>query len=422
MAHFAPIFHALGPFAIGTREDPWRDSIDIGSLSVSTDRFASALGCVARWKALDISLDTLTDSSTRITLELSYSEIDWPEITKIYGWVATQFDAWSRCTLIVEEDCVVHLKVLNSPEFLLDGERYEGDIYGVGIPLIVPLTIGHHQLDIRVVNEVRIFGYTEEPLASIIVDVDIKNEQAFVTADSMVVPDTIRTKATGRVVRSSPYIGFVLNNNSAHTVQVDSIIPGRLVRGVNASASSITPYQGRSFVLDVPEDISFDEITVDYTNDSGVRQSIVIPLTSSSGGAASVSFLEPQIITYLNHDKTIGRAVVRAPLGKDRIDDDEDEALPVILSLHGAGVNIANRFWKDVYKETYHGAWILQPDCGLWGDDWHSLSALSIDCAIQAVTRWITNHEWTGPGVDFGKILVMGHSVSILFELKRSAY
>lgn len=414
MIHFHSTWDALGPFSIGTREDPWHDSVEIANLVVSEHGFPSALTRQAKWKSVEMDLLEIDETSTKIELQLSYSDVNWKDLEKTFGWAATQFDAWVCGSLEVEEDCVLSLNVRNSPEYILDGERYEGDIYGLGVPLILPFTAGRHSLYIRVINEIRIFGYKPDPLAMLVVEAKVYTESDVIKQplrSCARLPDIVQT-TKGEVSYSTRHGDISLSNISDATKIIHAIDIYQTDPGFGKSMR-LRPYQTRLISIPVPRitDSTLLESLWSEVDLSSQGSSLKIPVPCSAPRSSRISISQPHIITYLNTDGTVGRAVLRPPkcgksnskLGRHR---------PILLALHGAGVEIDDLSWKNAFAKCYEEAWILQPDCGKWGDDWHSRSAQSITCALNAIPEWIERHKWQGPGVSLDRILIMGHSVS----------
>lgn len=424
-------WHSLGPFGIGTREDPWKDSVSIHDIQPSDTLFPSTLCAAASWNPIEAIKVSTTDDAVVFRLELTYPDIDWKDLNKTYGWASSQFDAFVVGRFSVDEDCTAALQVRNSPEFLLDGVRYEGDIYSIGKPRLISLTAGVHLLQIRVINEIRIFGYRETVLACVIVHLDIvRKHTSKLSYEMELSPDHINEGSQTKL--SSAYESYRISNTTDVCIRILSMYrhldPGHDIRVVSEPLI-IAAKQSRSIVI--KNDIS-------HRSDlQGLISTVWTPTKSSPSGSEGVYVetvgslrsrrnygrlkYDPHTITYLNIDNTIGSAILRAPSSEGRTSGSGQKSLPVILAFHGAGVDIESPAWKNLYENSYHAAWILQPSCGTWGDDWHSLSALSIECALKAIGEWIQSHDYQGPTADLKKILVMGHSVRPFSIVQRIA-
>lgn len=400
MIYFELDWQALGPFSIGTREDPWRESIDPLKVHPSSCTYASTLCNGAKWKVLEMDLLALEDISSSIALELSYDdEVDWKSLVQVYGWAATQFDAWIRGYFQTDTDCIIRLNVRHSPEFFLDGSRYEGDIYDLGVPILLPVSKGRHRLDIRVVNEIRIFGFKQNPVAVIRVDAEMVKQQEVIYVKVDKLPDIIRYN--GKTKPASKFFSLQIDCLSREDVLIHAVSApdGRLMGKLPIVLAAC---QSRRITLQMDDFENMSEVEVHYETAGQRGTARVDPRFSLSIVDADC----PHIFTYLNSDGSLGRAVLRPPR------DGSANSAPVMLALHGAGVEIANPAWKDVFAQSYLSAWIVQPDCGRWGDDWHELASLSIDSCLQSLVQWARMHSWQGASADILKILIMGHSVS----------
>lgn len=414
----------LGPFGIGTREDVWKDSVNAETLGVSPGHWPSTLTEATSWKPSKADVTALERNRASFQFELRYPEIDWDDLVKTYGWAATQFDAWLVGRFNVERDCFVGLQVHNSPEFLLDDIRYEGDIYGLGLPRVLELRTGSHQLKIRVVREVRIFGYQPAHINAI-----VKLEMEAIEPNQLLcqLEQTPAWLIDVRSTRpSSRYERYRLTN----LIKTEVVIT-RMTYEVRASYTRVmedrrvieeetvlAPGQSRSVVLrnragTEHTPLAAMMIEVRVSKDDHEIMEVKLGISPRFKPIQTSDRRTPHTITYLNQDNTIGSAILRAPLCDDSVKDSDRNTLPIILALHGAGVDIEDPEWKYIFKDCYHDAWIIQPNCGPWGDDWHSLSALSIDCALHAIDEWIAMNDHQGPKADQNAILVTGHSVSV---------
>ena len=108
------------------------------------------------------------------------------------------------------------------------------------------------------------------------------------------------------------------------------------------------------------------------------------------------------------------------------------QKLPIILSLHGAGVEADS----PQNKESYDGlpdlcAWVVLPSGGTtWsGDDWRTFHIIlpfisfgdadqttdrwgfsDVEAAIAAIPQWMKKVNWMRQGVALDKWVVSGHS------------
>ncbi|KAL8712532.1 MAG: hypothetical protein Q9225_006939 [Loekoesia sp. 1 TL-2023] len=127
----------------------------------------------------------------------------------------------------------------------------------------------------------------------------------------------------------------------------------------------------------------------------------------------SLNIEEPQKITYLHPGSIVSYAILRAPSKKALHKIDPRSSLPVVLGLHGAGVETDSDQMQHAFDEAPDlRGWVLLPS-GVtpWsGDDWHRWGVADIEAAVAAVPDWIRTVGWHGPGIDTYRWLVTGHS------------
>lgn len=421
---------ALGPFDIGTREDPWKDSVDILSAYASRLDVPSALCGEASWRSLEASKILINDRSASMQLDYSYPEIGWETLVQTYGWASSQYDAWIVGTFTINSSSIVEVLVPGSPEFLLDGVRYEGDIYSLGTPILIDLSCGSHTICIRQINEVRIFSYKyTEPnswarleliaVGNATIQCSINHDQV---PNDLFVNGEQSTLITGEARHlASQYVALNISNVSKFSVNLLSVsYSDRLDFDIRPDDYRnkpvyLKPRQTRSVVIALRDRLAQGVFHLKWASadkEIAAKGSLESDHLWWSRTYKSRTITAPHMVTYLNRDGSVGTAILRPPLEHDLVGHSEQEPMPVVLALHGAGVNIGDAAWKNHFKDCYKTAWILQPDCGPWGDDWRSLSALSTESALQSISEWIDWHGWRGPKADLNKILVMGHSVS----------
>lgn len=125
-----------------------------------------------------------------------------------------------------------------------------------------------------------------------------------------------------------------------------------------------------------------------------------------------VSMYAPHKITFKHPAGMASYAMLRPP-AKNASCDASLTKLPILLALHGAGVEADSADATaalDAVSDLC--AWVLFPT-GVtpWsGDDWHNWGFADVEAAIEAVPAWIEQVSWTGPDVDINRWIVAGHS------------
>ena len=122
---------------------------------------------------------------------------------------------------------------------------------------------------------------------------------------------------------------------------------------------------------------------------------------------------EPHKLTFLHPVRIVSYAIIRAP-SKNAIGTlDTGQKLPVLLNLHGAGLESDSdqvRHMLDRVPDLR--AFVLFPS-GVtpWsGDDWHDWGFSDVTAAVASIAEWISHVGWSGPHADLDRWLVSGHS------------
>jgi len=120
------------------------------------------------------------------------------------------------------------------------------------------------------------------------------------------------------------------------------------------------------------------------------------------------SIHEAHKFTFLHSSKTVSYAVLRPPAHPEIA-----AKLPVLINLHGAGLDSDSHQVRHML-DAVPGlkAWVLFPTgMSPWsGDDWHVWGLADVTAAVLAISDWMVNMNWTGPGIDQESWIVTGHS------------
>ncbi|KAJ3218634.1 hypothetical protein HDU67_004687 [Dinochytrium kinnereticum] len=85
-------------------------------------------------------------------------------------------------------------------------------------------------------------------------------------------------------------------------------------------------------------------------------------------------------LTFIDYDGSVQYAMARPP--KKACSLGPKPSCPVVLALHGAGVEAASPFWTDAYRRQDY-AWLLFPTGRTpWGFDWHGPSYRNVEMAL----------------------------------------
>ncbi|KMU73965.1 hypothetical protein CISG_03943 [Coccidioides immitis RMSCC 3703] len=392
-------WHVLGPFGIGTREAVWgADPLEAhgGFRAMKYDPdavFPSALGegGVCRWTTVLASEPAAADGSARAVLRFGFSDINWSFLRSVYGWSALQYQAWARGNVTVLGNAPVALAVYSDGilELRIDGELYfGGDFYAFRrAPLILDLDPGVHTIELRLFYDIRALGGSDDP--QIIAAVEFKPipEQVNVDPANILVSDVVDGKL------ASPYAAVNIQNGMKEAAEITWIRPV----GENQTHPSLTLLNGPFTVAShqsrplafkikfpgrIPAQITFE---IGYETGPDRRQRV----TAVTINFEHLPISEPQKFTFLHPSGIVSYAILRPPVTSS-CHAGEKKDFPVILGLHGSGVEADSDVGRHMLDDT-------------WG-------FADVQAAVAAIPNWIRVMGWDGPGVMLDQWVVVGHS------------
>ncbi|WPH04227.1 Hypothetical protein R9X50_00711600 [Acrodontium crateriforme] len=428
---FAPQWQVLGPFQIGTREAVWgADPLELyggfRALEYSqnaTYRSSLAFNGTVNWSHVQADLGwALNDCNPIAELIIGFPDVDWSFLQDVYGWSAMQWQGWARGEIRVDstESKVFSLYLENIIEIWVDGQHYfGGDFYGFHrAPVTIRLEPGKHRIDVRLVRDVRAMGGVGRP--------DIKVSLELQESDGLLQPPQRSGQSNGEVLLAdvageingplnSPYGSATVRNDAQRDIHVVSMrtdpksceseligAPIKLVPGQSRPLafriSCVPPVTGQGAV----------PIEFDYQIESEIDVRSVTFYTST----VARSFHDAQKITYMHPGGIVSYALLRPP-HPSACPERRNESLPILLQLHGAGVDADSDMVRHQLDDVPHlCAWVLFPTgVTQWsGDDWHNWGFADVEAAVAAIPDWIERVQWKGPGVDINRWMVSGHS------------
>lgn len=350
---------------------------------------------------------------------VQFPHIDWDGLRGIYGWAAHQWQAWARGEIVVQPGKAQTL-ILQTPqilEFWVDDDHYfGGDFYSYQrAPLVLRLEPGHHRIDVRLVRDVRAMGGVEQPS----VQVSLTMTGTWPGLHPVLRPQTgalisdVIDSTRGSVL-ASPWASVVLRNDDDEDIYVYAVeaTHNACLAELACDEDEIRLVPGQS--RPVPIRISCVRldwrIRLDFKyrrwHVHGLSLTVIAdPVHRGPGEAHKVTYLHPGgIVSY---------AILRPPSQKAINNVGPNVSLPVLLGLHGAGVEAEwDEFRLALEPLPDLHAWVLlATGVTPWsGDDWHAWGFPDVEAAIAMIPDWIENNEWRGPGVDIDRWLVAGHS------------
>ncbi|GAO46412.1 alpha/beta-hydrolase [Saitoella complicata NRRL Y-17804] len=413
-------WHALGPWQIGTREAAWgHDPLSIlhpGGFHNLTydsfDTFPSSLNGTVGWRTFEAEVTEESGEGAQAKVEVVYEDIDWDGLTSAYGWAALQFSFWIRGTIHIEEEGRYRIHALNVGEIWIDGKLYDGgDWYAYRrAPLILTLSPGEHRVEIRAINEIRIFGGRIPPKVEDVISVQRVAGGVVVEERGIVTPDVVEGRSAGE------WVSVGVRNEGEEWVDVvdahiqDAHEPiGITFEDVSVS---LAPGQIRPIKFRVRAVGAFElqELPINITvhhRTTGLASYLVhsVPLT------VRPSVHSPHKFTYLHPSNIVSYSILRPPSLQVQ-QTSNCSILPVVVSLHGAGVEASSPMWTQAYDDLPDlPGWLVMP-AGVtsWGDDWHRWSFGDAEAAARAVKGWMDRVAWEGVGADEGRWVLTGHS------------
>ena len=336
-------------------------------------------------------------------------------LQRIYGWAALQYQGWARGSLLVNGDQsqTLTLSTDNLLEFYVDGVHYfGGDYYALRrVPLVLHLEPGNHTIDLRLVRDVRVMGGVGSPHIDIHLEAQPSTQDLHVAVDQTIMPDMVNGRLASMLgsvqVRNDHVqdieVSTVTSNDSSYFLWLLKPDDFRVVSGQTRPVSlaisceiDCSPYLG---------------IDIEYRIIGEYRpQASVLHVHHHF---AQREMHEPFKVTSHHPGGMVSYAILRPPTLNMSCPLDSKGSLPILLQLHGAGVEADN----DIVRHALDPlpglcAWALFPTGSTpWsGDDWHVWGFADVEAAVRAIPGWIESIRWTGPGVNIERWLVSGHS------------
>ena len=168
-----------------------------------TARFPSSLAVngTVGWSTLTADLPHSSCKNAKADVLVSFENTDWRSLQLVYGWAALQYQGWARGNVTVHGDQQKTIVLYTDQvlEFWIDDDNYfGGDLYAYRrAPLVLHLDPGHHQIDIRIVRDVRAMGGVGEPTISIGLEAEVSEGGLKPVEGSIVLPDVVEGKLVG---------------------------------------------------------------------------------------------------------------------------------------------------------------------------------------------------------------------------------
>lgn len=184
---------------------------------------------IAVWSLTTLQRAKTPANTTKGTVFVGFSNVDWKTLSAVYGWAGLQFQAWARGELYIcgSQLVTVEVHVQSVGEFWIDGTQYfGGDFYSYRrTPVVVLLPPGVHKIDVRVTHDIRLFGASLPPIVPFTVEAIVAKSDIVVMSDKAVLSDIVDGTLVGKL------ISIPVRNNGNGWVEIVGVL------GINVSAS-----------------------------------------------------------------------------------------------------------------------------------------------------------------------------------------
>ncbi|KAL8952695.1 MAG: hypothetical protein Q9222_001394 [Ikaeria aurantiellina] len=354
---FSSTWQLLGPFQTGTREATWgADPLEYygGFRSLSYNESASYPSSLATngavgWSTFSSDVSHLSNESVAANLLVKFDNTDWSFLQSVYGWPALQYQAWTRGVITVHEK--VTQTVILYTDYVLEFWVDDNPYFGGDF-----------------------YAFRRAPM---VVHLDPGDHRLDV-----------------RIIRDLRAMGGV--------GEPTDLPPLRLASG-----------QSRPLVFDAAvSELFVSEVSFKITyRVAGVPQELRTRICNHLFHTRKRN--EPQKITYMHPGQIVSSAILRPPSEQALNRVQAGHRLPVVVALHGAGVDINNSEVRHALDDAPDLlGWVVFPS-GVtdWcGDDWHRWGFADVEAAVAAIPDWTKAMDWKGPTVNTHQWLVIGHS------------
>ncbi|KAJ3273129.1 hypothetical protein HDV01_004768 [Terramyces sp. JEL0728] len=422
-------WQVLGPFPHGSRElgvDLVSSYGGFENLKYSTtDKYPSELvdGGYTTWRTIKRQADGLIGG-------IEFDNVRWEFNAKTLGWAAYQHAIYFRSTFRIEVEGSYLFSFDGPITFKIDETAYPGNVYSYphASDSAVYLEEGVHSIYVYSVLDVRIHGDFVPPKISFkgsITKVQEDVDKGLVAyPKDAILPEVLEKKwisPYASVTLKNGYLGLPfhgpkLNEYDQGWKQVVKVIaldkdlqnietdiaerftikvaPGQVI-AVPFKFTNIEAPLGPITIIVQMLDVDSKEMILFKIGEFDIPE-------RSEGDAFK--------ITMDGYDSAIQYAFVKTP--KYDCTLFTNKKCPVVVALHGAGVEVSNQFWLDaVVQQDY--AWVVFPTGRTpWGFDWHGPSLKNIEATLEALvsTPGYIKHSQELKGADTERLVVVGHS------------
>jgi hypothetical protein len=232
----------------------------------ATFRSSLPINGTATWNTTEAKQLLQSTTSANASLSVSYSNVDWDFLKIFYGWAAVQYQAWARGELVIGGNETQHVLLHTDGilEYWVDDQHYFGGDYYTfrNAPLVLHLEPGSHQIDLRLVRDVRAFGGILEPTIDVVVDVQQASGTLELAKPGLLMSDVVDGKLASSLVSVS------LTNSGEEDIEII---------GIHAANVSVpVSFSGGRVDSQVVIDSSIQELTHEESSDFSSKATLLV--------------------------------------------------------------------------------------------------------------------------------------------------
>ena len=170
------------------------------------------------WSTQRLESSSSSEHVAEATLIVGFPNVDWSFLQSVYGWAALQYQAWVRGHLTIAASSAQSIVFYadNVLEFCVDNDHFfGGDYYAYRrAPLVLHLNPGSHNVDIRLIRDVRVMGGIGEPKISIKLKAESSDGSLALLGQQALMPDIVSG------VLASPYASVPVRNEGRKAIEI----------------------------------------------------------------------------------------------------------------------------------------------------------------------------------------------------------
>ncbi|SPO23397.1 uncharacterized protein UTRI_02075 [Ustilago trichophora] len=427
-------------------------------------------------QSFDAQVQTSEPSRIKQLLTVEYSNVDWPWVRKSAGWSSLQWQmvaatdltiGQNRTALAITMDKTAEFAIV--PEAGFSGnsthqmaiEWHTGDWYSYiaafsaeadnapELPIshhLLHLDQGAYKLLVRSMYEIRIFGDprnnggAESPKMTISIDIAVRGLQDIAKEETVGIHTDPHHSNVPHVVGgwvAGWGLSFAVRNmdpNNIYTLRGVDMTPNTFHSPLHAELGHELRVAPRQTVV-VP--VKLTQSSALTTNTTFLDLSLRLDVASNSDEAIFTKAVRIPLIhkpafweassndddhnaymySYLASDYTVQLAAATPPKRSGRTLAQNETFPPLILTLHGAGVDLRDLFFSNSIRRQKENWSILPTGRTPWGYDWQLASFQAVDAAVMAFHKHLyglpttmSEEERQTWQFDLKKLFIMGHS------------